>query len=136
MQLVYQLFVTFCIFRIKLCIILFLQSCTEKNSKIFVRYKRPERAGCVAWAYAPPCYVPLIRADALNGKHPALRGRKSPLVCVLGLGCVSLRKTSFRVLESKCERFLIFLIKFSILHTNYKRLYIILYVISYSYKKV
>lgn len=84
----------------------------------------------------PPCYAPLIRADALNGKHPALRGRNSPLACVQGGRLGLPGKRPFRVLESKCERFLIFSIKFIILHINYKRLYIILCVIQYSYKKL
>ena len=51
-------------------------------------------------------FLCLVFPSLLNGEHPALRGRKSPLVCVLGLGWVSLRKTSFRALEVKFECFL------------------------------
>lgn len=50
-------------------------------------------------------FLCLVFPSLLNGEHPALRGRKSPLVCVLGLGWVSLRKTSFRALEAKFECF-------------------------------
>ena len=85
----------------------------------------------------PPCYAPLIRADALNGKHPALRGRNSPLACVQwGRLGPPPGKGHFVSQNRNVSVFLIFSIKFIILHINYKRLYIILCVISYSYKKL